>query len=100
MIQHPGKQNREFWILVKGNAKIYALFVTETTVNKPDISTFSTIAGKYTFKLGNQNEQALYSLEKLGISGQPYIFPAKNRGTLATQIKNFIMLKPFGDNDR
>jgi hypothetical protein len=77
VIQHPGKQSREFWLLVKGNTKIYALFVTEPTVNKPDISTFSTIAGKYTFELSNQNEQTLYSLEKLGISGQPYILPAK-----------------------
>jgi len=77
VMQHPGNQTREFWILVKGNTKIYALFVTEVTVNKPDILIFSTTAGKYTFELGNQNEQVLYSLEKLGISGQPYILPAK-----------------------
>ena len=77
VIQHPGKQTREFWILVKGATKIYALFVTETTVNNPNISTFLTIGGKYTFELGSQNEQTLYSLETLAISGQPYILPAK-----------------------
>jgi hypothetical protein len=76
VVQHPGKQQREFWILSKGSAKIYALFVTKTPVNNPEILNFSTITEKFTFELGAQNEKILYSLEKLGISGQPYILSA------------------------
>jgi len=75
VVQHPGNQEKEFWILVRGNTKIYALSIAGITENKPEIINFIN-RGKNTFEL-SQNGRTIYSLEKLGISGQPYILVAE-----------------------
>jgi len=77
VVQHPTTQQLEFWILVKGSTKIYALFLTQTTDNKPKILNYSTSTQKHIFELSAQKIKTLYSLEKSGISGQPYILSAQ-----------------------
>jgi tetratricopeptide (TPR) repeat protein len=70
VVQYPNTAKREFWILVKGPEKIYGLFVTEISTNRPELKEFQ---GNNTYSLSTQNGESLFSLENLSFSGQPYI---------------------------
>ncbi len=70
VVQYPNRAKREFWILVKGPEKIYGLFVTEISTNKPEPKEFQ---GTNTYSLTTSKGESLFSLETLSFSGQPYV---------------------------
>jgi hypothetical protein len=70
VVQHPKTLNREFWILVKGSEKTYGLFVAEISTNKPEVKEFQ---GTNTYALMTSDGEYLFSLEKISLSGHPYV---------------------------
>jgi len=70
VLQHPNTANREFWILVKGAESTYGLFVAEISTNNPELKEFR---GSSPYGLMTVDGEELFSLEKIDLSGQPYV---------------------------
>ena len=73
VIQHPGKSEREFWVLVKGSKKIYALFLTNISSAISDINRFEVPFENPINELKTPKGDILFSLQKMKISAQPYV---------------------------
>ena len=73
VVQHPGKNQSEFWVLVKGIKKNDALFVADISSAKPEINRFEMRYGHPITELNTPEGKILFSLEKMTISAQPYI---------------------------
>jgi hypothetical protein len=70
VVQHPHRNEREFWILVQGNDKVYGLFVANIPANQPKLEEFQ---GSDDYMLTTSNGQSLISLKNLSLSDQPYV---------------------------
>lgn len=70
VLQHPNRNQREFWILTKDVEKIDGLFVADISTNKPELREFQ---GNNLYELTTTDGKTLISLEKLRFTNQPYI---------------------------
>ncbi len=99
VVQHPNRAKREFWILVKSSQKTYGLFVAEVSTNKPELKEF---AGSDIYALMTSDGENLFSLEKIGFSGQPYILThevIQNNDPFmeADYLREYLVEKPLDD---
>lgn len=76
VIQHPDQSEREFWVLVKNNKKIDALFVTDIPSDTPVINEFVSFNQPSTIELETPSGKILFSLHRLNLSGQTNILRA------------------------
>jgi hypothetical protein len=73
IVQHPGKNEREFWVVVQGDKKISALFVANVPSAKLDMHRFEVRHGDPIVELKTATGKVLFSLQKLQLTAQPYI---------------------------
>ncbi|MGB8984627.1 MAG: tetratricopeptide repeat protein [Anaerolineales bacterium] len=99
VVQHPNRSKREFWILVRGSDKTYGFFVAEISTNKPELKEFQ---GSSIYALMTSNGENLFSLEKTGFAGQPYIMTHDviqdtDPFMEADYLKGYLVEKPLDD---
>lgn len=70
VVQLPRTSNREFWIVVKAAESTHGLFVAEISTNNPELKEFR---GSSPYGLMTVDGEELFSLEKIALSGQPYV---------------------------
>jgi len=70
VVQHPHRPQREFWILVKGNEKIYGIFVDTIPNNKPRLK---DVFRDKKYLLATTDGESLVSPDNLSLSNQPFV---------------------------